>query len=92
MRRVDDLEPGRVSHPPDHTLRIGGHELAMPIEDCSLWPYDNNRVVDRAAAELGIAFVHAAYDVNSVLDRSIENRSQIFAAHTHRIGEQCRMK
>ena len=36
-RCIHDLEAGCIAHAPDHALRVGRHQLAVPVEKRSIW-------------------------------------------------------
>ena len=69
--RADDRETARIARTPYHPLRIGGDELAMPIEQGAVGADDDHRIVERPATELALALVHAAHDDGPALRRGL---------------------
>src|SRR5215467_1857340 len=88
MWRFDDIQTRGVAHAPDHTLWIGGHELAVPVQDCSVRSDHHNGVVKRSASEFAFALVHAANDTNLMLRRFLTDRREVATAKIDRVRKQ----
>ena len=58
-RRFANPESRSVAHPPQHSLRVGRHQLAVPVEDAPVRADEDRGVVEGAAAELAVALVDA---------------------------------
>src|SRR6185369_18066911 len=65
--RVHSLQPARVAETPDHAFGTGRHYFAVTIEQHTVRTDRDDGVVQRVAAEVGVAFLDAAHDRDPVL-------------------------
>src|SRR5436309_10871836 len=87
-RRVEDVERGAVSLPPDDPLGVRRDELPMGPEELPLVRDEKKRVVDGPHRKLGVLLVDPDDDMNACLARCAAEDIRCRARDLYRISLQ----
>ena len=74
--------------PPHHPLGVGGHELAVPVQQRPVGADRDQRVVQRGAAVDAVPLVHTANHHDLALGRRLPQRLKLVAAQVDAVGHQ----
>ena len=77
-----------VTLTPDRALRVGRHQLAVPIQHRAVGSDQDYCVVKRKPGELGITLTDPAHNYDLALRRRLTQWSQIVGLQVNAVGQQ----